>query len=65
MKPKIFLRIRMTSLIFALALKLNCAINDRKLKEQNAVKVYTTQEIIQMLELYFTFRRFKSDVMKL
>ena len=36
---------------FALALKLNCAIwsNDRKLKEQGIVKVYTTQEIIQML----------------
>ncbi len=39
---------------FALALKLNCAIwtNDKKLKEQNAVKVYTTHEIMQMLEIY-------------
>ncbi len=37
---------------FALALKMNCAIwsNDRKLRGQDAVKVYTTQEIIQMLE---------------
>ncbi len=36
---------------FALALKLNCPIwsNDRKLKEQNAVRVYTTQEIIRAL----------------
>ncbi|WP_290898815.1 PIN domain-containing protein [Ferroglobus sp.] len=39
---------------FALALKLNCAIwtNDKKLKEQNAVKVYTTHEIMQMLKIY-------------
>ena len=39
---------------FAQALKLNCAIwtNDKKLKEQNAVKVYTTHEIMQMLEIY-------------
>ncbi len=39
---------------FALALKLNCAIwtNDKKLKEQNAVKIYTTHEIMQMLEIY-------------
>ncbi|RLI81867.1 hypothetical protein DRP07_06460 [Archaeoglobales archaeon] len=37
----------------AIALKLNCAIwsNDRKLKSQDAVKVYTTQEIMQMLEI--------------
>ncbi len=36
----------------ALALKLNCAIwsNDKKLKKQNAVKVYTTQDIIRILE---------------
>lgn len=32
---------------FALALKLNCAIwsNDKKLKEQNKVKVYNTHEL--------------------
>lgn len=37
---------------FALALKLNCAIwsNDRRLKGQDAVRVYTTREIIQILE---------------
>ncbi len=36
---------------FALALKLNCAIwsNDKKLKKQNAVEVYTTQEIMEMV----------------
>ncbi|WP_048090908.1 PIN domain-containing protein [Geoglobus acetivorans] len=38
---------------FALALKLNCAIwsNDRKLEEQDIVKVYTTRDIIQMLRM--------------
>lgn len=37
---------------FALALKLNCAIwsNDRKLKEQNRVKVYTTEELVELLK---------------
>lgn len=36
---------------FALALKLNCAIwsNDKKLKEQNRVKVYSTEELIKIL----------------
>lgn len=36
----------------ALALKLNCPIwsNDKELKKQNAIRVHTTQEIIQTLE---------------
>jgi len=36
---------------FALALKLNCGIwsNDKKLKEQNRVKVYSTEELIEFL----------------
>ncbi len=35
----------------ALALKLNCAVwsNDKKLKEQDKVKVYSTSEIIEMI----------------
>ena len=35
---------------FALAMKLNCPIwsNDKKLKEQNKIKVYSTDEIIEM-----------------
>ncbi|MBU0456934.1 MAG: PIN domain-containing protein [Nanoarchaeota archaeon] len=35
---------------FALALKLNCAIwsNDKKLKEQDKVKVYPTHELIKL-----------------
>jgi len=37
---------------FALALKLNCAIwsNDKKLKEQKRVKVYSTEELINLLK---------------
>ena len=37
---------------FALAFKLNCAIwsNDKKLKEQDKVKVYSTEELIEFLE---------------
>lgn len=36
---------------FALALKLNCAIwsNDKKLKEQNKIKVYSTEDLMQIL----------------
>lgn len=36
----------------ALALKLNCAIwsNDKRLKEQNKVKVYSTEDLIDLLE---------------
>ncbi|WP_202319185.1 PIN domain-containing protein [Archaeoglobus neptunius] len=36
----------------ALALKLNCPVwsNDKKLRRQNVVKVYTTREVIQMLK---------------
>lgn len=36
---------------FALALKLNCAIwsNDKKLKEQNRIKVYSTDELAELL----------------
>ena len=35
---------------FALAFKLNCAIwsNDKKLKEQNKVKIYNTQELSEL-----------------
>ena len=35
---------------FALALKLNCAIwsNDKKLKEQNKIKVYNTHELSKL-----------------
>jgi|SRR3989338_4103513 len=37
---------------FALALKLNCAIwsNDKRLKEQNKVKIYSTEELVELLE---------------
>ena len=37
---------------FALALKLNCAIwsNDKKLKEQNKIKVYNTYELSKLSE---------------
>lgn len=37
---------------FALALKLNCSIwsNDKKLKEQNKVKVYSTHELVVLLK---------------
>ena len=37
---------------FALALKLNCAIwsNDKKIKQQNKVKVYSTKELIEYSE---------------
>ncbi len=37
---------------FALALKLNCAIwsNDKKLKEQTKIKVYSTGDLIKLLE---------------
>jgi len=36
---------------FALALKLNCAIwsNDKKLKQQDKVKIYSTDEVIKIL----------------
>jgi len=36
---------------FALALKLNCAIwsNDKKLKQQDKVKVYSTEELVKLL----------------
>ena len=36
---------------FALALELNCPIwsNDRKLKEQNKVKIYSTEDLIKIL----------------
>ncbi len=36
----------------ALALKLNCAIwsNDKKLKEQGRIKVYSTEELVGLLE---------------
>ena len=37
---------------FALALKLDCAIwsNDKKLKEQNKVKIYSTEELVFLLK---------------
>ena len=37
---------------FALALKLNCAIwsNDKKLKEQNTIQVYSTDELIEKIK---------------
>ena len=36
---------------FALALKLNCSIwsNDKKLKKQDKVKVYSTEELVKIL----------------
>lgn len=39
------------ALYFALALKLGCGIwsNDKKLKEQDKIKVYSTEEIIELL----------------
>jgi predicted nucleic acid-binding protein len=35
---------------FALALKLNCALwsNDKKLKDQDKVKIYSTEEIMKL-----------------
>ncbi len=38
---------------FALALKLKCAVwsNDKKLKEQDTVKIYSTEELIKEFEL--------------
>ena len=43
---------REDAMYFALALKLKCGIwsNDKKLKEQNQVKVYSTDEIRRMLK---------------
>ena len=40
-------------LYFALALKLNCPIwsNDKKLKEQNKILIYSTKDIIDILQL--------------
>ena len=37
---------------FALALKLSCVIwsNDKKLKNQNNVKIYSTEELVQLLK---------------
>jgi predicted nucleic acid-binding protein len=37
---------------FAAALKLNCAIwsNDKELKNQNYVKVYSTSDLVKMLK---------------
>jgi len=37
---------------FALSLKINCAIwsNDKKIREQKSVKVYSTIELIELLE---------------
>ncbi|MBT5021736.1 hypothetical protein HOK51_08530 [Candidatus Woesearchaeota archaeon] len=37
---------------FALALKLNCAIwsNDKKLKNQNSIIVYSTEELINLIK---------------
>jgi predicted nucleic acid-binding protein len=37
---------------FALALKLKCSIwsNDKKLKEQDKVKVYSTRELLEMMK---------------
>jgi len=42
----------------ALALKLGCAIwsNDKELKKQSAVKVYNTQEIVQLLKTKGLFK---------
>ena len=39
------------TMYFALALKLKCGIwsNDKKLKEQNRVAVYSTNEVIKMI----------------
>jgi predicted nucleic acid-binding protein len=36
---------------FALALKLNCPIwsNDKKLKEQNTIKIYSTSDLVEFL----------------
>ena len=38
---------------FALALKMNCGIwsNDKELKKQDIVKIYSTEDVIQMLEM--------------
>ncbi|MEK6928390.1 MAG: hypothetical protein AABW65_00335 [Nanoarchaeota archaeon] len=37
---------------FALALKLDCAIwsNDKKLNEQDKVKIYSTEDLIELLK---------------
>lgn len=36
---------------FALALKLNCAIwsNDKRLKQQDKIKVYSTEDLVKVL----------------
>ncbi len=36
---------------FALALKLNCAVwtNDKRLKQQNKIKVYSTEDLLKIL----------------
>ena len=38
---------------FALALKLNCSIwsNDKKLKEQNTINIYSTDELIEKIKV--------------
>ena len=38
---------------FALAIKLNCPLwsNDKKLKEQNQVDIYSSEELIKMFDL--------------
>ena len=43
------------ALYFSVALKLNCAIwsNDKELKNQNYVKVYSTSDLIKMLKKDF------------
>ena len=40
------------AMYFALALKLNCGVwsNDKKLKEQDKVKVYSTKEILNIVK---------------
>lgn len=40
-------------LYFALALKLNCPLwsNDKKLKEQNKIKVYSTEDLIKQFDI--------------
>ncbi|MBR9704371.1 putative toxin-antitoxin system toxin component, PIN family [Candidatus Pacearchaeota archaeon] len=41
------------AMYFALAIKLNCAIwtNDKKLKDQNIIKIYSTSELLEILKI--------------
>ena len=45
---------------FVLALKLNCAIwsNDKNLKDQDKIKIYSTQELVELLKKFDFNKKF-------